>query len=440
MKCRAALAIVTAVLLGCAKAPREAADEGILTAANAAPPVEEVTAVVTRGTVSREMRFLGIVKPVDEQALYFRASGRIWTIAIKESERVRAGQVLAELEMLDLQHQIDQARIALQQIRARMASTRQRSRDLEAATIRYQIRQYELEQEKARDLSVDVAIALTNVEKAELAVDDARLAGKLQPEHDASQALTRAQLDLVIARQNHAAALQAKTAHDWLVKSLEREVALAGVEVERMKDPDDAAAEADLARADLTLRQLEERAAFYRIVAPIAGTVMSVASVAGAEIDAYETVVIVADPSRLDVSVDLGPEELVRLSVGQEVQIGTDDAGGQPVLGRIRRIPYAAPEQTSAASADRTTRIDFVGPRPPRVKSGDPVRVTVVLERRRDVLLVPKNMVRTFQGRTFAVVIDGDVRRRVQLKLGLEGEDDVEVVSGLQEGERVVSQ
>lgn len=46
--------------------------------------------------------------------------------------------------------------------------------------------------------------------------------------------------------------------------------------------------------------------------------------------------------------------------------------------------------------------------------------------------------IRTFEGRKFVVVRDGEVEQRVDVKLGLQNQDRVEVAEGLTEGQIVV--
>jgi len=72
------------------------------------------------------------------------------------------------------------------------------------------------------------------------------------------------------------------------------------------------------------------------------------------------------------------------------------------------------------------------------VEPGDLVRVTVVLERKTGVLWLPPAAVRTFEGRKFVVVQEGAGQRSVDVTLGIESDDRVEIVDGLEEGDVVV--
>jgi multidrug efflux pump subunit AcrA (membrane-fusion protein) len=69
------------------------------------------------------------------------------------------------------------------------------------------------------------------------------------------------------------------------------------------------------------------------------------------------------------------------------------------------------------------------------VEPGDLVRVTVVLERKDDALWLPPAAIRTFEGRRFVIVQEGAGQRQVDVTVGIESEDRVEIVDGLEEGQ-----
>ncbi len=66
--------------------------------------------------------------------------------------------------------------------------------------------------------------------------------------------------------------------------------------------------------------------------------------------------------------------------------------------------------------------------------------VVIFLEQRDDVLWLPPTAVRSFQGRDFVVVQDGDLQRRVDVRIGLESEDRVELLEGAELGQVVVGE
>lgn len=117
--------------------------------------------------------------------------------------------------------------------------------------------------------------------------------------------------------------------------------------------------------------------------------------------------------------------------------------GSQTPKGAIRRLPYPYGSGGSAnlQDQDKSTRVR-VDPAAPGAKLalGDLIRATVVLESREDVLWLPPQAVREFEGRKFVVVQDGDVQRRIDIKIGIIGEDRVEIQQGVTEGQVVLTQ
>ncbi len=69
---------------------------------------------------------------------------------------------------------------------------------------------------------------------------------------------------------------------------------------------------------------------------------------------------------------------------------------------------------------------------------GDLVRVTAEVEQAANVLWLPPQAIRNFNGRLFAVVQDGDVQRRTDVRIGVEAEDRVEILEGVEEGQTIV--
>jgi len=66
------------------------------------------------------------------------------------------------------------------------------------------------------------------------------------------------------------------------------------------------------------------------------------------------------------------------------------------------------------------------------------MQIKVVVERKDDVLWLPPQAVRTFEARTFVVIQNGETQQRVDVKVGVESQDRVEIEAGLNEGQIVI--
>jgi multidrug efflux pump subunit AcrA (membrane-fusion protein) len=115
----------------------------------------------------------------------------------------------------------------------------------------------------------------------------------------------------------------------------------------------------------------------------------------------------------------------------------------ESIEGHIRRLPYpygGGGRSSGAENEDTSTRVALaVAADEAGLELGDLVRVNVVLERKADVLWLPPQAIRTFEGREFVVVQEeGEAQRRVDVKVGIESEDRVEIEEGLTEGQVVI--
>jgi HlyD family secretion protein len=119
------------------------------------------------------------------------------------------------------------------------------------------------------------------------------------------------------------------------------------------------------------------------------------------------------------------------------VSIGFDAV---PDLIESGTVSSVAPTSTAIAGVISyyvTVRLDATDP---RLKDGQTARVTAITQEHEDVLSVPNDAVRHQGAESAVVTVDGlGNQQTVTFKPGLVGPDRTEVLSGLQEGQRIVS-
>jgi multidrug efflux pump subunit AcrA (membrane-fusion protein) len=423
---------IAGMVAGCARDDPADLARQLSAALQQSAPEQAQLYTVERGTVTRRIQVSSSIAPVDEARLYFRVGGRLRTLFVEEHQWVRAGAVLAELDMGDLPARVAEAQLNLDAARRRIARTGERARAEAEARAKLQLAEIRLQQAAAVDPVEDIRIAEAALQKAEIAVDLARLQG---------QTLKPAELDRQIAEADLETARKARESHLLEVEALEVQVELAKIELERTREYDDDDARTEIRLAELAVARLQDQVEAYRIRALRAGRVMSIAVLPGGEVAAYQPVIVVADPSTLEVVADLARAEVIQLRIDQPAKIELAEYPGRTLSGRVRRLPYVGLTGTDyLESVDHSTRIQFDRPRDMRLEVGDLARATIVLEEARDVLFLPPQALRIYQGRRFAVLVDGDRRTRVDVDLGIESEDRVEIRGGLKEGQVVVVQ
>jgi hypothetical protein len=158
-------------------------------------------------------------------------------------------------------------------------------------------------------------------------------------------------------------------------------------------------------------------------------------------VEAHQDVIVIVDPSEMEVKADLTGSQASKLSKGMLAVVRATTPRGEELQGVIRRVPY----DSSAASqlqGDGSVRVALESAADGSIpfELGDILHVTVELERRENVLWLPPQALRRFEGRAFVVVQQDGVQRRADIKTGLEADDRVEIVEGLAEGQVVVGQ
>jgi multidrug efflux pump subunit AcrA (membrane-fusion protein) len=229
--------------------------------------------------------------------------------------------------------------------------------------------------------------------------------------------------------------LQEIESYTYQVAILEKQVALAELALQELQAGVDPLLRNDVQRAELAVQRLEAEVKDHSIIAPFDGQVMSLNLVPGRVAEAFKPSIILGDTSGLEITADLNETQMRNLKEGMEVTFTLSDYPDQTWKGVIRLLPYpfGGGGRPGLADQDRSTHISVTSDRQ-SLKLGDLARVTVVLERKADALWLPPQAVRTFEGRKFVVVQEGDAQRRVDVKIGIEGEDRVEIVSGLEQG------
>jgi hypothetical protein len=117
---------------------------------------------------------------------------------------------------------------------------------------------------------------------------------------------------------------------------------------------------------------------------------------------------------------------------------------GVGLTGTVRQLPYpygSGGRGTTVEDLDKSTRVTIEGDAEAEgFALGDLVRVRVELERKDNVLWLPPQALRVFDGRRFAVIQDGDMQRRVDVMVGIQTPERVEIEEGLDEGQVVIGQ
>lgn len=455
------------VLVGCATGSAAQADPTPIPT----PIVpEKPTYTVQRGAVSNVLELRGRVSPVQQQDLFFRTNGAVNAVNVKRGDVVKAGDILAYLgERESLESALADAELEV--LRAEKELNKLNSeadlKSAEAHLALLEAKQELIKAEKNRvnknyrrgsDTSIAAARAQYLMEENFVSqAENEYLSLTNLPESDytrinALSALASAKRQRDIARANLSYLESNPTEEEILQADVELAIAKAEAEAaereyERLKNGADPfevrLAEAALEKAKASQKKALASLENLEIAAPFDGEILNVTISAGAQVNAFQNVISMANPNSLEITCLPTADELAQLSVGQAALVRLASKPGTDLPGEVRQMPYTGTTSSSTSNQDQTrdtsVRISVEGA-DAELSLGELATVIIQLEERQDTLWLPPAALRVFQGRDFVLVQDGEVQRRVDVSIGLRTKDRVEILEGLTEGQVVLGQ
>ena len=202
-----------------------------------------------------------------------------------------------------------------------------------------------------------------------------------------------------------------------------------------------------LRNAKISLENQYENLDDYTITSPIKGTIVDKNYNAGETTEANQVLCTIYDLSYLTMTLSVDELDIASIEVGQSVSIVADAVEDTTYTGTVTKVSVAGTSSGSATTYPVTIRIDETDGLLP----GMSVDATIELASAEDVLAIPSAALN--RGDTVLVTADspsaangtlvesttedGEDYYSVEVTTGVSGDDYIEIVSGLQEGDTV---
>ncbi len=465
------------------------------------PPTVALAPAKVRDIV-QTFQAVGTIESPFSVKLTPKVSGRIDYVEVREGDPVQKGQALVRLDPSDVEAEVQQEAAALAEAQSRLAQAqinqdpinvgvgtqiRQQEAALASARADYNqvVRNYEsqlaaaaasVEDIQGRVSSASAAIgnaqaavrsAQANLENARSKynrihdlyqqgfiaaqeVDDARTAVSVQ-----QGALEVAQGQLESAKSAHGSAqaqLQAAKQQASIVRTKGKaDIEAARAKVAQAKAALDyarantaqrpayrqnlAALRSTVAAAQAALKIAEAHRADTVLQSPLNGFVTGRYMDPGATATPGQPILAVQEIRRLWATIPVPEETSRKIFVGQAAEVSFDALPGKTFTGKVAQInPSADP-----ASRQFSVKIMLDNPRN-IIKPGMFARVSMVADRVRSALVIPREAVRQDrEGASVVVVDDANIARQRPVRLGASDAEGFAVTEGLRPGEKVVT-
>jgi len=383
----------------------------------AASPVE----VVERGSIRLAVESTGrVVSNLDVEVMS-KADGEVVQLPYDVSDTVEKGTLLAELDPVNEERRVRQAKVDLLSAEARLSQASETLRIAE------------------QDITVSTRRAEADVESASAQYADARakadrmrklLESKRVSEEECETSETAAAL----------AAAKLETAR----------VALDAIDLDRealaIKRQDVQLAEATLDTRKIDLELAEQRLEDTRVFAPISGVVSErnvqkgqIISSPMNNVGGGTRLLTLSDLSRIFVLASVDESDIGKVEVGQPVDITADAYPGERFEGRVVRI--ATRGETVSNVVTFEVKIEVLGENKSKLKPEMTANVEIIAAESRDTLLLPAEALQRMGPRAFALVATGAedaTGERRAVRTGVDNGFQVEILEGLNEGDRVI--
>jgi macrolide-specific efflux system membrane fusion protein len=378
-----AIAIVATTVTVFALQPRENLSDSVL------------TEVIERRDVTTTVAASGVVEAIDQRSVSFRQIGELASIEVSVGDVVNEGDVLATLDASALDAALVQARSGLEAARGGITSAAQAEATAQAGINR----------------------ADATLTSAEQRVKAAK-GGPREERDNANRALATAEAERDAAELAMASAREGRVQADFALRA-----------------------------AQASFEQAEKAVEEATLLAPISGTVISIASKVGEQIGSTSLAggvgggfMVIADLSAFIVKADFAEADVVGIEEGQEVSVTFDAIPGGGVTGKV--VEAGLFGGVDPAGGRLTTyEVTISIPNPPQgLRVGMTAQASITTESRSDVLAAPVTALVEREGATFVQVLGADgTIAFVEVTVGIQGGYWIEITSGLSGGERVVT-
>ena len=355
---------------------------------------------VTRTDVAQSVVATGKVQPITKVEVKSKASGIVEKWLVDANAHVRRGQVLAELDRAEILAQVEAQRATLLAAQANVKTA-----------------EADIHQDEVAANAPDLPMYASTLKRNQ----------QMQAEGVVSQqALDNAN-------------------RDYLSMQNKQRTAVATVDVDRAKLRQ---AQAQVAQSEASLKQLLEQLSYTTITSPIDGVVLSRNVEVG---DAVSSILVLGstatlvftlgDTTQVYVDGKVDEADIANVYLGQPARIRIESFKNRVFEGKVTRIAPLGVEKDNVTTF--SVRVSIDNPNG-EIKAMMTANAEILIKEHKNVLAAPEQSISyDAQKHAFVNVPDAKAKegmRKVPVEVGLANGSNVEITSGLKEGDKVVLQ
>lgn len=196
-----------------------------------------------------------------------------------------------------------------------------------------------------------------------------------------------------------------------------------------------ALASLDVKLEQIKLNDLQNEFDKAKLISPISGHVDYLDSKVnvGDEVAAYQVIMRIADPSKLQLMYN--GTDISKLQLGMKIDVTVNS---KQLKGTVVMTPANIPSNADDSLKNSVQiKVDDI---PSGTSIGDQAEIKAVLQKKDNVIVLPKSLVQNYDGRHFVQVLKNGLKSERDVETGMETGADIEITKGLEVGEKVIVQ
>ena len=352
-------------------------------------------------TISAEISAVGTIFPLRQAVVSANMNGQIKEMRLLKDTLVRQGELIARIDTRDLQAQRAEAVAVLSEAKLNLQSLTKSA--IPAA-----------EAQNQKDLA-DANAAVTNaralVGRRKILYEKGGIA--LKDLQDAQLVLTNAEDSLRLAQRS-----------TNLRKSATNPL-------------DTATANSKIQQAEQRIKTLDAQTSLAEVRAPLTGFVVEQTQFSGEYATSGGKLLTIADTGEIIVKANFADTVVPDVKVGDSVAVFPADLAGEQMSGKVSQISRSSDVQNRAVEI-WIRLLNDAG----RLRLNSAAEVRISTKTQNDAVVVPVAAVTLESSNETSgtvITVDKDnVAHEMKVEIGLKTKDEVQIVEGLKDGERVV--
>jgi len=357
-------------------------------------------AKVEKGDLAKSVVATGKVTPITKVEVKSKASGIVKKLLVDYGDRVKKGQLLAQLDKVEIEAQVEQSKAGLEAAEANLKSS-----------------QADFERAKVDAEGPDVPLLKRAYERAvNMAKDGVVSTSALED-----------------AQRNYEMSLNKQNVSKAQVTVLKAKIAQS---------------QANVAQDQANLKQLEEQLSYTDIISPIDGIVLSRDVQMG---DAVSSILVLGssatlvmtlgDTSEVYVKGKVDESDIGKVYLGQRARIKVESLKDKTFDGKVTKISPMGVEKDNVTTFEVRVSIQNPGG---ELKAEMTANAEIILDEHKNVLQIPEGAILYDKDKKASVEIPDpkgkEGKNKVAVNIGISNGAKTEVLSGLKEGDQVVLQ